>query len=542
MLISSLVYHYLLPLGLNRYECSEQAKVEEVYSTFMSNKQRVLILSTSAGAGHTVAAAALEKVFRRFPQVEVKNQDALEMTTETLRTQYADMYFRMVRDTPLLLGWWYDQQNEPFKGDQLRVLWDRLNAEPLVRFIREFDPDITVCTHYMPAGIIAQMMSRGELHTNLAIVTTDYDFQGMWLSRMFNRYFVALEETKVHVQSLGMPVEHITVSGIPVNPVLGEAVDRESVLAQYTLRPDVPIILVSAGAAGGTPAKSVVEQLLLLENDFQAVVICGKNDQLRREIIALAAPRADDFRVLGFTDAMPDLLRVASLFIGKPGGLTASECMAAGLPMLIIDPIPGQEERNSIHLLEEGAAVRCNELSTIAFKVDRLLSDPERLAQMRRNTSRLGRPDAARVIVETLLAEETPAVLVEQVQRPSLVTTLLGRPSSPAAPPAVTLYDDRTGVLLGTVSEAQFQFLATYLEEEDAFDDDYYINQATIEMLAERGADEELLSILRAALGDEDETEVRWVRRVPEGIATAPPVQVEWVEVPVPPATDPTTG
>jgi processive 1,2-diacylglycerol beta-glucosyltransferase len=504
----------------------------------MTNQRRVLILSTSAGAGHKVAAAALEQVFRRFPHVEVRNQDALELTTEALRTQYADMYFRLVREAPVLLGWWYDQQNEPFKGDQLRVLWDRLNAEPLIRFIREFDPDITVCTHFMPAGIIAQMMSRGELHTNLAIVTTDYDFQGMWLSRTFNRYFVALEETKVHVTSLGIPAEHITVSGIPVDPVFGLPVDREAALARFSLRPEVPVILVSAGAAGNTSARLVAEQLMRLENDFQAVVVCGKNDRLRREIVAVAAPRADHFRVLGFTDKMPDLLRSASLFIGKPGGLTASECMAAEVPMLIVEPIPGQEERNSHHLLEEGAAVRCNELTTIAYKVDLLLGDPPRLERMRANTRRLGRPDAAEVIVETLLGEPAPPVLVESATRTSLVETLLGEPAPtlPALPVAITLYDDASGVLLGTLSEAQFQFLADQLEEEDPRDDDYYLNQATVDMLQARGADPELLAILRAALGDQEEAEVRWVRLDQLAGSAVPPLRVE------PAQTDTTVG
>ena len=502
----------------------------------MTMKQRVLILSTSAGAGHKAAAAALEQVFARNPHVDVRNHDALELGSDALRTQYDDMYHRMVRDAPVLLGWWYDQQNEPFKGDQIRILWERLNAEPLVRLIKEFDPDITVCTHYMPAGIIAQMMSRGELHTHLAIVTTDYDFQGMWLSRMFNRYFVPLEETKVHVTSLGIPAEHITVSGIPVSPVFGEPVDRDAVLAQYNLRPDAPIILVSAGAAGNTSAKTVVEQLSRLRGDFQAVVICGRNDRLRREIVAQAAPRAADFRVLGFTDRMPDLMRVASLFIGKPGGLTASECMAAQLPMLLIEPIPGQEERNSDHLLEEGAALRCNELSTVAFKVDRLLAEPERLAQMRANTRRLGRPDAAEVIVETLLREQVPPVLAESAPRSSLVGALLGGQPA-AAPPAVTLYDDQSGVLLGTISEAQFRFLADQLEEEDSRDDDYYINAPTIDMLAERGADPELLAMLRMALGDREDAEVRWVWLRPDASAV-PPVRVEPASPPADPAID----
>src|SRR5689334_17299915 len=192
----------------------------------MEGNKRVLLLSTSVGSGHIAAAAAIERAFCGVPGVEVHNHDALELTSEALRATYSDMYFRLVKEFPWLVGWWYDLQNEPFKGGQLRVIWEQLNAEPLIRMIKEFDPQVTICTHFMPAGIIAQLMARGDLNTVLAIVTTDYEFQGMWLSPLFHRYFVPLEETKVHLVSLGIPEEHVTVSGIPVGPAFSAPFER----------------------------------------------------------------------------------------------------------------------------------------------------------------------------------------------------------------------------------------------------------------------------------------------------------------------------
>ena len=117
---------------------------------------------------------------------------------------------------------------------------------------------------------------------------------------------------------------------------------------------------------------------------------------------------SDRFRILGYTDRMHELMHSSDLFIGKPGGLTTSEALACGLPMAVFSPIPGQEERNSDHLLEEGAGLRCNELTTLPFKLDRLLADPVRLAAMRRAAAAMGRPHAARTIVETLLADRLP--------------------------------------------------------------------------------------------------------------------------------------
>ncbi|NOK63805.1 MAG: glycosyltransferase [Chloroflexi bacterium AL-W] len=377
-------------------------------------KKRVLILSTSAGSGHKTAATALEKAFRQSAQVEeVVNKDALEYTNQGFKALYSDLFAELVKKNPIFLGWWYEESDQPWRTDDMRLLIDRLNAEPLIKFIKEFRPDITVCTHFMPAGIIARLMTKGDLHTTLSIVTTDFDFHSMWLSRVFNRYFVAIDETKAHLETLGMPKERITVSGIPVDPLFSEPVDKQKILDKYQLQADKPIIIVSAGSAGDNRLKYIVQRVMQLHTDTQTIIVCGNNRQLRSDIEVLVMEQAAKFRVLGYTSDMASLMKIATLFVGKPGGLTISEAMAASLPVVIVWPIPGQEERNSDHLLERGAAIRCNDITVVTHKLDKLLNDPQRLKQMRENAHSLGRPDAAQKIVETLLSEKfiTPVYL-----------------------------------------------------------------------------------------------------------------------------------
>lgn len=470
-------------------------------------KKRVLILSTSAGAGHKAAAAALEKVFQTSPLVEqVVNQDALEHTNPAYRAFYSDLYLRLVKDSPMLVGWWYDTSDAPGRTDSMRLLLDRLNAEPLVRFIEEYRPHITVCTHFMPVGIVSQLIAAGRLETQLSIVTTDFDFHSMWLSSHFQRYFVALDETKAHLVALGLPEGRVTVSGVPVDPAFAEPLDREAVLARYKLRGDRPILLASAGAVGGGPMRAITAQLLRLGHEAQVVIVCGRNERLRRELARITESQASRFRILGFTDEMPSLMRVATLFIGKPGGLTASECLAAGLPMVIVAPIPGQEERNSDHLLEQGVALRCNQVTTMAWKIDRLLADPERLEQMRRNAQRMGRPDSARVIVETLLHEEAAPVALDPDTQELIAEAARGFGGP------VMVYDAATDELLGTISEGQLAVLSAVLERESPDDNDFYIDGPTIELLRDRGADADLLALLEQAIEERGEVEIRWER------------------------------
>ena len=477
---------------------------------------RVLILSASAGSGHLSAAAAIEQRLNKLDAVsDVYNLDALDFTSDAYRTLYSDLYFRLVKRAPWLVGLQYELNDAPFREPQLLKLVDRLNAEPLVATIRELAPEITVCTHFMPAKIISLLLARGEIDTRLSIVTTDYDFQGMWLSSLFHRYFVAAEETRAHLVRLGIPAERVVISGIPVNPIFAEPVDREAVLARYQLDPALPVVLISAGAAGGNYAIQIVAQTMAIETPFQAVVVCGKNDDLWREIGVLIAPQAKRFRVLGYTSDMPDLMRIASLFVGKPGGLSASECMAAGLPMVIINPIPGQEERNSDHLLEHGAAVRCNYRTTIGYKIDSLLSNPERLARMREAAIRIGKPNAADHVATAVLDDILePFEIDEESQKRilSLATEGFSPTYEPMTDP-IALYLDQSGRLLGTLSEAQFEQLREHLVEEHVDDQDYDINPATVAMLQERQIDPEVLAMLESAMIDEEDVTIRWVRR-----------------------------
>lgn len=383
--------------------------------------KRVLIISASAGTGHVRAAQALEKVFAADPRVsEVRHADALDYTNKVFRDFYSKLYLKLVRSAPNVLGWVYRASDEPWKGDRARLQLDRLNTAPLVKYIREFDPHITVCTHFMPAGIIAHLIEKRALETHHSIVVTDFDCHAMWLSRIFHRYFVALDETKAHLEALGIPGDRITVSGIPIDPIFAEPLNRTAVRLAYRLAPEMTTLLVSAGALGVGPTEVLVRRLLELRHETQTLVVCGKSEKLRAKIVGLVGPENPRFRVLGYTDRMHELMQISDLFIGKPGGLTTSEALACALPMCIVSPIPGQEERNSDHLLEEGVALKVNELTTLAFKIDRLLETPGRLAALRENARRLGRPHAAQKIVQTLLDDHLPPLVIDEKRRAAL--------------------------------------------------------------------------------------------------------------------------
>jgi processive 1,2-diacylglycerol beta-glucosyltransferase len=390
-------------------------------------KKRILIISASAGTGHVRAGEALARAFAEDDRVEaVEHEDALRFTNKLFRDFYSKLYIQLVRSAPQVLGWIYRTSDEPWKGDEVRLRLDRLNTQPLVKFIRKFNPDMTVCTHFMPAGIISHLIAKGLLDAHLSIVVTDLDMHAMWLSRIFHRYFVAIQETKAHLEALGLPGERITVSGIPIDPVFERPVDRALVRASYGLDPVKTTLLLSAGALGVSPTEIAVNRLMHLRHETQTIVICGRNEDLQRRVAAIVGENNPRFRILGYSDRMHELMKISDLFVGKPGGLTTSEALACGLPMAILSPIPGQEERNSDHLLEEGVAVKCNEMTTIPYKIDQLLDNPHRFESMRLRAQHLGRPDAARTVVNTLLDDKLPPMEITKEKQEQIAHAATG--------------------------------------------------------------------------------------------------------------------
>lgn len=380
-----------------------------------SRSPRVLILSAAVGAGHVRAAEALEAAFRAGPfPGEACHVDVLRYTNRAFRTLYSRGYIELVNKAPDLLGWLYDRFDVPWKVSRLQPAFEQLNLGPFVRLLRDLEPDWALCTHFLPAGIIAWLRRSHRLALPQAVVVTDFDVHAFWLIQGVEHYFVAREEARVYLAGAGVPPDRISVTGIPVHPLFATPRDKASMRRLHGLDEKLPTLLLSVGGFGLDIASKILEGLLAVRTPVQVVAVAGKSADVRarlQRVADAAAPRAHPVRVLGFTTAMDELMAAADLLVGKAGGLTSSEALARELPLLIINPIPGQEERNSDHLLEAGAALRCHTLSTLAWKVEHLLADPDRLCRLRAGAGAAARPRAAFDVVDrvaTLLSTTPP--------------------------------------------------------------------------------------------------------------------------------------
>jgi processive 1,2-diacylglycerol beta-glucosyltransferase len=374
-----------------------------------SRKPRVLILSASSGAGHVRAAQALEQAFRGRGDSYVEHIDAIDYVSKLFRRLYEDAYIAMVQRAPSLMGLLYDRTDQPWRHPRRRLAMDRLNTQPMIRMLKRVQPDLCIATHFLPAEILAWLISKKKLRARHVIVVTDYDVHAMWLCHTVDRYDLALQESVEYLAGIGVPREKLRVTGIPIDPLFEVPVSRQEARRKMGLSHDSRVLLISAGGYGVGPVEQLVKDLLALGRPWQIVAIAGKSEKLQAclEHLSDGAGRLAEgghrLVPVGFTKEMDQYMAAADALIGKSGGLTTSEALARGLPMILIEPIPGQEERNADHLLEAGAAVRCNNLPAAAWKIAALLDNLEKLQAMSAAARATARPEAARVIVEDAL-------------------------------------------------------------------------------------------------------------------------------------------
>jgi len=371
--------------------------------------KRVLVLSASVGAGHLRAAQAVELALRELdPDAVVKNVDVLDLTNAAFRRLYGKAYLDLVNMAPHVLGYFYDLLDRPRRQgdrrDRLRLAVEKMNLRPFVKFL-EYEPwDIIVNTHFLPAEIIASLRSKERFRTPQFTATTDFETHRLWVNQPCDHYFTATDEGAAYLQHWGVPASDTTVTGIPIHPVFSRPTDRAECLQRQGLAGDRPIILQLAGGFGVGPIEQIYRGVLEVAAPLEVVVVAGRNAKAKKQLERLRVPHRHRVKLLGFTDQIDELMAAADVVLSKPGGLTTSEVLARGAAMAIVNPIPGQESRNSDFLLENGAAIKINNIGTLPHKLARLLADPKRLAALKSAARRLGRPQAAFDVARRALA------------------------------------------------------------------------------------------------------------------------------------------
>ncbi|MEO6989899.1 MAG: glycosyltransferase [Candidatus Baltobacteraceae bacterium] len=388
---------------------------------------RVLFLSASVGVGHTAAAAAVARALREFDSsIETRTVDSYRYAAALFSKVVADGYIGMVKTVPQIYRYIYDRAERATQVGAFRTWVSQFTAANLRPLIEEMRPSAVVCTHAFPCGVMAAYKRSFDPTLPVVGVVTDFVVHPFWIYRNVDAYAVATPQMRQVLLARGIHGDRIDDCGIPVDERFGIAPsDRAALRRSLDLPVDRSVVLMMGGGLGIGPLDTMMRALGSVEAPLAAAIVVGRNAGLERRVRATAERTEYPVRVFGFVDNVFDFMHASDVLVSKPGGLTSSEALAANLPMVLVRPLPGQEERNTRYLVTRKAAIRVKGERQLATVVAGLLREPRGETYLSEGIRALRRPDAARQVARRILA------LAGRRASPSQV---FGRPAAKETP------------------------------------------------------------------------------------------------------------
>lgn len=346
---------------------------------------KILILTAATGGGHIRAAVAIEKYLNdNCPGVEVRVADALKTISSVLDKTVCDGYHFLATKAPKMFGKLYESTNQETHFANLVPKLSGMFRRRLFPLIQEFQPDAIITTHPFVTEMISDLKADGKLEAPLLCVMTDYGPHKTWLSDCVDAYIVSNEDMAENmVRYMDVPREKVYPFGIPVHDVFFEKADKQAILRELELDEDRMTILIMAGSFGVNNILSVFREITELPQDFQIIIITGRNEKLYEAFEKEIPQSPKKCKLVYFTSEVEKYMKASNLIVTKPGGLTISEALACNIPLAVFDAIPGQEEDNANFLMNHGMAVRIGKGDSCAETIETLLQDENKLQNMK---------------------------------------------------------------------------------------------------------------------------------------------------------------
>lgn len=374
--------------------------------------KKILIFYGSYGGGHLSAARSIkEYIDANYKDTETCMVDCIEYINKALNKVTTKAYSEMAKNAHWV--WkkvYYGAENGPFS--RLNDKTQKLLSIKLNKILQTYKPDLIISTHPFSSHMCAILKKKKKINTKIATIITDYALHSQWLmhSVYIDYFFVAHDGMKEDLLKRGIKEKQIKVTGIPLSNRFLAHYNKEKILSEFNLSPDKRTVLFFAGGEQGFGKDKIFNMLKSIIETFpnlQVIAISGKNEKMKQQFDNLVSKTNSDetVKVLKYTNKIPELMSVSDLVITKPGGLTTTESLASGLPIIVINPIPGQEEENAEFLEEKGVGIWIKKNDNIEDELYKVLNSEEKLQSMKINARLLAKKNSTRDICEILLGK-----------------------------------------------------------------------------------------------------------------------------------------
>ena len=372
--------------------------------------KKVIIFYASYGGGHLSAARSIkENMETNYEDIDVKLIDCMEYVNKTVNKITTKAYSEMAKKAPKTWGrvYWKSQKG-PLA--QISTTSNKILSIKLYKLLKDFEPNLIVSTHPFGSQMCAYLKKHGKLNAKIATVMTDYAPHDQWL--VFNKYvdyyFVSHDGMKKELHEKGIPNEKIFATGIPLSNKFLLKYDKPTILKSFGLSPDKKTVLFFGGGEfglGKTQTFKIFKSFVECPENIQIVAISGKNPKMKEafENLVESLNKTDSVKILEYTNQVPELMSISDLVVTKPGGLTTTESLASGLPIVVINPIPGQEEENATYLEENKVAIWLKKDDNVEVILKDLFSNPEKMQEMKIRARLLAKKNSTKDICKILL-------------------------------------------------------------------------------------------------------------------------------------------
>ena len=367
------------------------------------NAPRILLLHASTGAGHRRAAEALKAALQARGAI-VDMVDSLRCIHPLFRLVYVGGGLGMITRLPRVFGALYSLSDRRIVDRLLRLPRygaQRASARPLLRVVRRCAPDAAICTHFLPAELLAAWRRRGILAAPLYVVITDFEPHRIWEHAGIDAYFVASDYTAQHLIDDGIRRDAVHVTGIPIASDFTLHFDAAALKTRLGFDPARPLILVTGGELGAGSIEAIAREAARRRAQAQFAFVTGSNADLRARLERQVSGMG--WRALGYVSNMQEWLAAADVAIGKAGGLTGSEMLAAGRPLVVPPGATGHEHRNAACLQACGAAIVTESIGQAVEAALSIAQEAARRERMRSAARLAARPRAAHAIATVVL-------------------------------------------------------------------------------------------------------------------------------------------